>query len=163
MGTYSVSSISHSTKSLSRRSAVATDPPAAKKAKKTPATKGKGTSCSVDDNDDDGGDKYDDEDDIIPATNGPILTTAQDATEALFIAEKAAELIEKHRQEFMKRAFSVRALAADVPLTTASAMIKMCRFHKDLDYIVHVLKKWQVGINIKTMDPCPERDRICKF
>ena len=41
----------------------------------------------------------------------------------MFIAEKAAELIEKHRQEFMKRAFSVRTLAADVPLTTASASI----------------------------------------
>jgi hypothetical protein len=151
MGTYSVSSISHSTKSPSWRSAVATDPPAAKRAKRTPATKGKGTFCSVDDNDDDGGDKYDDEDDIIPATNGPILTTAQDATVELFISEKA-----------VKRAFSVRALATDVPLTitTASAMIKMCRSHKDLDYIVHVLKNWQVGVNIKTMDPCPERDRI---
>jgi hypothetical protein len=159
-----VSSISHSTKSPIWRSAVATDPPAAKRAKRTPATKGKGTSRSVDNNDDDGGgDKYDDEDDIIPVTNGQILTTAQDATAELFIAEKAAELIEKHRQEFMKRAFSVRALAADVPLTTASAMIKMCRSHKDLDYIVRVFKNWQVGVNIKTMDPCPERDRICKF
>ena len=57
----------------------------------------------------------------------------------MFIAEKAAELIEKHRQEFMKRAFSVRTLAADVPLTTASASIKMCRPQKDIDYIIYVL------------------------
>ena len=92
-------------------------------------TEGKGSSCSVD-NADDGCDKYDDEDDIIPATDGPILTTAQDAAPELFIAEKSAEPIEKHRQEFMKRAFSVRALAADVPLATVSASIKMCRLQK---------------------------------
>ncbi len=74
VGTYSVSSISHSTKSPSRRSAVATDPPAAKRAKRMPnATEGKGSSRSVDT--DDGGDKYDNEDDIIQATNGPMVTT----------------------------------------------------------------------------------------
>ena len=62
MGTYSASSISHSTKSQSRHSAAATDPPAAKRAKRTPnATEGNGTPQSVDDADD-GGDKYDDED-----------------------------------------------------------------------------------------------------
>ena len=44
IGTYSVSSISHSTKSPSQRSAVATDPPVVKRAKRTPnATEGKGT------------------------------------------------------------------------------------------------------------------------
>jgi hypothetical protein len=132
MGTYSVSSIFHSTKSPSQGSVVASDPPAAKRAKRTQnATEGKGTSR---DDADDGGDKYDDEDDIIPATDGPMVTTHQDADADLFIAEKSAELIdiEKHRQEFMKRAFSVRTLAADVPLTTASTSIKMCRPQKDI-------------------------------
>jgi len=101
-----------------------------KRAKRMPnPTEGKGSSCSVD-NANDGCDKYDDEDDIIPATDGPILTTAQDAAPELFIAEKSAELIEKHRQEFMKSAFSVRALAADVPLATVSASIKICRLQK---------------------------------
>ena len=38
------------------------------------ATEGKGTSQSVEDADD-GGDKYDDEDDIIPATDGPIVVS----------------------------------------------------------------------------------------
>ena len=146
--------------SASRRSsAVATDPPAMKRAKMTPNnTEGKGSSLY--DADDDGGDKYDNEDDFIPATDGPIQ---QDAVDDMFIAEKAAELIEKHRQEFMKRAFSVRTLAADVPLTTASASIKMCRPQQDIDYIIHVLQNWRVGVNIKLMDPCPERDNICKF
>ncbi len=168
MGAYSVSSISHSTKSPSpgQRSvavAVATDPPTAKRAKMMPnATEGKGSSRSVD-NADDGGDKYNDEDDIIPATDGPVLTTAQDVAADLFIAEKAADLIEKHRQEFMKRAFSVRTITADVPLTTASASIKMCRPQKDIDYIIYVLKNWCVGVNIKHMDPCPEREIIFKF
>jgi hypothetical protein len=152
VGTYSVSSMS------SRRSTVATDPPpATKRAKRTTnATEGKGSSIY---DADDGGDQYDNEDDFIPATDGPI----QDAADNMFIAEKAAKLIEKHRQEFMKRAFSVRTLAADVPLTTASASIKMCRPQKDIDYIIYVLKNWQVGVNIKFMDPCPERESISRF
>ena len=132
IGTYSVSFISHSTKSPSRRFDVATTYPlAAKRAKRRPnATEGKGSFCSVDDADD-GGDKYDSNDDIIPAaTDCSILTTAQDAAAELFIAEKSAELIEKHHQEFIKRAFSVRALAADVSLTTVSASIKMCRLQR---------------------------------
>ncbi len=55
MGTYSVSSISHSTKLPSRRSVVASDSPAAKRAKRTPnGTEGKGISR---DDADDGGDK----------------------------------------------------------------------------------------------------------
>jgi hypothetical protein len=120
-------------------------------------TEGKGSSDSVDA--DDGADKYDNEDDFIPATDGPI----QDAVDDMKIAEKAAELIEKHRQEFMKRAFSVRTLGADVPLTTASASIKMCRPQEDIDYIIYVLQNWCVGVNIKLMDPCPERDSIRKF
>jgi hypothetical protein len=125
------------------------------------ATEGKGSSHSVDA--DNGGDKYDDEDDIIPATNGLLFTTAQDIEADYFIAEKAAELIEKHRQEFMKRAFSVRTLAADVPLATASASIKMCRPQKDINYIIYILKNWRVGFNIKLMDPSSERESISKF
>ena len=161
LGTHSLSSLSHSTKSAHQRSAVdrcsavPAHPPAAKRAN----TQGKGTSWPIDDIDDDG-DKYDDDDDLIPVTDGPIFATAQDAEEELVIATKAAELVEKHCQEFMKRAFSVRALSNDVPLHTASAMIKMCRPQKDLDYIIHVLKNWQVCVNIKTMVPCPERHRI---
>jgi hypothetical protein len=129
LGTYSVSSISHSTNSPHQRSTVATDPPpAAKRAKRMPnATEGKGSSLY---NADDGGDKYDNDDDFIPATNSPIWTTAQDAADDMFTAEKAAELVEKHCQEFMKMAFSVRTLASDVPLITASASIKMCRPQK---------------------------------
>jgi phage terminase Nu1 subunit (DNA packaging protein) len=116
IGTYSVSFISHSTKSPSRRFDVATTYPlAAKRAKRRPNAT----------------DKYDSNDDIIPAaTDCSILTTAQDAAAELFIAEKSAELIEKHHQEFIKRAFSVRALAADVSLTTVSASIKMCRLQR---------------------------------
>jgi hypothetical protein len=134
----------------------------AKRAKRTTnATEGKGSFHSVDA--DDGCDKYDDEDDIIPATDGPIVSTAHDIEADYFIAEKAAELIEKHHQEFMKRAFSVRTLAVDVPLTTASASIRMCRPQKDIDYIIYILKNWRVGINIKLMDPCPERESFSKF
>ena len=75
---YSVSSMSASRRS----SAVATDPPAAKRVKRTPNdTEGKGSSLY---DADDGGDKYDNEDNFIPATDGPI----QDAADNMFIAEK---------------------------------------------------------------------------
>jgi hypothetical protein len=72
--------------SASRRSsAVATDPPAAKRAKRTPNnTEGKGSSLY---DADDGGDKYDNEDEFIPATDGPIQ---QDAVDDIFIAEKSS-------------------------------------------------------------------------
>jgi hypothetical protein len=106
-GTYSVSSVSLSTNSPHQRTAVATDPPpAAKKAKLMPnATEPKRSDPY---NCDDGGDEYDNEANFITATDGPILmTTAQDSVNNMFIAEKAAELVEKHHQEFMKRAFSV--------------------------------------------------------
>jgi len=91
------------------------------------------------------------------------MAAGQDIASDLFIAEKAAELVEKHHQEFMRGAFSVRTLAADVPLTAASASIKMCRPQKVIDYIIYVLKNWHVGTNIKNMDPCSERDSISKF
>jgi hypothetical protein len=91
------------------------------------------------------------------------VSTGHDIEVDYFIAEKAVELIEKHHQEFMKRTFSVRTLATDVPLTTASASIKMCRPQKDIDYIIYILKNWRVGINIKFMDPCPEKESISKF
>ena len=39
----------------------------------------------------------------------------------------------------------------------------MCWLQRDIDYIIHVLKNWCVGMNIKVMDPCPERDSISKF
>jgi hypothetical protein len=72
--------------SASRRSsAVATDPPAAKRAKRTPNnTEGKGSSLY---DADDGSDKYDNEDEFIPATDGPIQ---QDAVDDIFIAEKSS-------------------------------------------------------------------------
>ncbi len=63
----------------------------------------------------------------------------------------------------MKRAFSVRTLTADVPLTAASASIKMCRPQKDIYYIIYALKNWRVGINIKFMNPCSERESISRF
>ncbi len=63
----------------------------------------------------------------------------------------------------MKRAFSVRTLATDVPLTTASASITMCRPQKDIDYIIYIFKNWHVGVNIKFMEPCSERASIQKF
>ena len=102
--------------------------------------------------------------DIIPATDGTMVVTDRDIAADLLIAEKkAAELVDKHRQVFMKRAFSVRSHAPDDPLTTVSARIKMCRPQEDLDKIISILENWRVGVNIKNKDHCPERDSILKF
>ena len=87
-GTYSVSSISHSTNSPRQHTALATDPPpAAKREKLMPnATEPKG-SYPYDCND--SSDKNDNEANFITATDGPILTTtAQDSVNDMFIAEK---------------------------------------------------------------------------
>jgi hypothetical protein len=63
----------------------------------------------------------------------------------------------------MKRAFLLRVINNDNPLTTASVMIEMCRPQTDIDYIIYCLKSWEVGVCIQTMKHCPLRDRIAKF
>ncbi len=86
-----------------------------------------------------------------------------DTVREAFIAAKVAEPTKKHCKEFMKRAFLLRVISNNIPLTTASAMIKMCRPQSDIDYIIYCLKNWEVGVCIKTMEHCPEKDRIAKF
>jgi hypothetical protein len=78
-----------------------------------------------------------------------------DTEKEAFIAAKAAELIKKHHKELMKRAFSLQVLSKDLPLTTVSAMIEMCRPQSDTAYIIYYLRNWEVGVCIKTMDQCP--------
>ncbi len=88
-GTYSVSSISQSTISPSRRSAAAAAQPPAKRAKRTPnATEGKGSSLY---DADDGGDKYDDEDDDF--TDALVLIADNLAEEDAADVEKCGRII----------------------------------------------------------------------
>ncbi len=70
--------------------------------------------------------KYDNEEDHIPVTNALCLASTMDTEREAFIAAKAAELTKKHHKEFMKRAFLLRVISNNIPLTTSSAMIKMC-------------------------------------
>jgi hypothetical protein len=107
--------------------------------------------------------KYDNEEDRIPVTNALCSASTVDTEREAFIAAKAAELTKKHWKELMKRAFLLRVLGNDIPLTTASAMIKMYRPQSDIDYIIYYLRNWEVGVCIKTIEHCPLRDRIAKF
>jgi hypothetical protein len=72
-------------------------------------------------------DKYDNDEDHLPVTNASHSVSTREAEREAFIDAKAAELIKKHHQEFMKKVFLLRVISASLPLTTASAMIKMCR------------------------------------
>ncbi len=85
-------------------------------------------------------DKYNNEEDHIPVTNALCLSSAVDTKKEAFIAAKVAELTKKHHKEFMKRAFLLQGFSKDLPLTTASAMIKMCRPQSDIDYIIYCLR-----------------------
>ncbi len=107
--------------------------------------------------------KYDNEEYHIPVTNALCSASTMDTESEAFIAAKAAELTKKHRDAFMKRAFFLRVLSNDIPLTTASAMIKICRPQSDIDYIIYCLRNWEVGVCMKTIEHCPLRDEIAKF
>ncbi len=74
-----------------------------------------------------------------------------DTEREAFIAAKAAELTKKDCNKFMKRAFLLRVLSNDIPLTTVSVMIKMCRHQSDIDYNIYCLRNWEVDDCIKTL------------
>jgi hypothetical protein len=158
-----LSSISQSKKSSSRHSAGAAHTVAAKRAKiqgrkGTHPVYDKHGDEVIDDN------EYDNDEDHLSVTNASCAVSSVEPEREVSIDAKAAELIEKHCQEFMKRAFLLRVFCANPPLTTASAMIKMGRPQSDIAYIIYCLRNWQVGVNyIKTMEHCPEKDRIARF
>ncbi len=104
--------------------------------------------------------KYDNEEDHIPVTNALCSSSTMDTEREAFIAAKVEELAKKHCKEFMKRAFLLQNFSNNIPLTTSSAMIKMCRPQSDIDYIIYCLRNWEVGVCIKTIEHCPLRDRI---
>ncbi len=109
-------------------------------------------------------DKYDNEEgDHIQVTNASCSASTVDTEREAFIATNAAELTKKHCKEFMKRAFLLQVLSNNIPLTTASMMIEMCRPQSDIDYIIYCLKNWEVGVCTKHMEHCPLRVRIAKF
>jgi hypothetical protein len=93
-------------------------------------------------------DKYDNEEDHIPVTNALYSASTVDTEREAFIAAKVAELTKKHCKEFMKGAFLLQVLSNNIPLTTASAMIKMCRPQSDIDYIVYHAGPYGVDLHV---------------
>jgi hypothetical protein len=92
-------------------------------------------------------DKYGYGEDHIPVTNALCSASTVDTEREASIASKAAELTKKHCKEFMKRAFLLRVSSNNIPLTTASAVIKMCRPQSDIERIrkwVFVLRSWNI-------------------
>ncbi len=84
--------------------------------------------------------KYDDDDYHLPVTNALCSVSILDTEREAFIDAMAAELIEKHCPDFMKRVSLLRVLSTDLPLTIASVIIKMYRPQSDIDYIIYCLR-----------------------
>ncbi len=95
--------------------------------------------------------EYDNEEDHIPVTNASCSITTMDIEREAFIAAKVAELTKKHCKEFMKRAFLLRVLSNNIPLTTASEMIKIIWPQSDIVYIIYCVRNWEVGVSIKAV------------
>jgi hypothetical protein len=134
-----LSSLSQSTKSSSQHSVGAACAVAAKRAK---IQGRKGTSPVNDKHGDEviDDDKYDNDEDHLPVTDASHSVSSMDAGRDVFIDARAAELTKNHCQDFIKRAFLLRVVSKDLPLTTASVMIKMFRPQPDLDYIIYCLR-----------------------
>ena len=114
-----------------------------------------------DDDDDDGKDDDDDEDpavedDFLPTTSSVEVPRADPDKDNPVLRE----LIEKHRQVFMSRAFPD---TPDGEEEKENDDQLWCRPQKELDYIVFVMNNWQPHIHLKTATPGPERDELTKF
>lgn len=111
-----------------------------------------------DDGDDDDGtqnnkNKNDGNEDFLPTTSAAESPTIDLDNDNPVLQE----MIKKHRSVFMSRAFPP-TLAGGTNLTTDIQL--WCRPQEELDYIVFVLSNWQPNINLKTMEPGPEREHL---
>ena len=161
----SISTLSHSTKRSSGKKRPAPKKSAAR-------TKRRRTTKKIinDDDDDDDGDYDDDDGDDDDGTqnnknkndgNEDFLPTTSAAESPTIDLDNdnpvLQEMIKKHRSVFMSRAFPP-TLAGGTNLTTDIQL--WCRPQEELDYIVFVLSNWQPNINLKTMEPGPEREHL---
>ncbi len=73
-------------------------------------------------------------------------------------------LIERHRAEFMARAFPPpKPIGKGVPHQVAVATIKMCHEKAAFDKIIYIMENWQPDLKIKDVEPGYERDCLKKF
>jgi hypothetical protein len=89
--------------------------------------------------------------DYVPITSSASEHKLSDRNNPVLMA-----MVQRHREIFMARAFPL--LQPD----DADYMV-WCRPQEELNYIIHVLDNWQVGVNLKQVDPGPEKEQLSKF
>jgi hypothetical protein len=107
--------------------------------------------------------EYDDEEDVFPVTDAPFGVRQRDKRR---LAEfNTATIVAGHRLKFMQRAFPPQPANVGKKTTqgAAAASIKACRPQSEVDYIMHTLMHWQVGIRLTDLNPGTERDRLKTF
>jgi len=105
----------------------------------------------------------DNEGDILPVTDGAHSLGNLTEEERRAAEERAAAVVDAHRQEFMRRDFPHREIPIGIPQLTAAAMMTMVWPQSDLDYIANVVRYWEPGIKIREMEPGYERIRLRDF
>ncbi len=126
--------------------------------------------CGDKDEDDDDDDDADDDDardggkhgkrddtDFLPVT--ALASDEQDMLRQRMKDQKNAvlqKLIARHREVFIARAFPT--LAED-----GEDYMLWCRPQQELNYIIHVLSNWRVGVSLKAMTPGQEKENIANF
>ena len=68
-------------------------------------------------------------------------------------------LIAKHRDIFIDRAF----VSPDADDEDVKDCMLWCRPQQELNYIIHVLQNWQVGVKLKQLPPGPEKMQLALF
>ncbi len=108
---------------------------------------------------DDEDDDNDRETDAIPTTDKATVMDTFTVDERGAVEQRAAALIKAHRDEFMRRAFPPKEIPVGIPQLTAAGIITRCRSQKDLDYITNVVRRWELGVKIKEMEPGYEKNK----
>ena len=107
--------------------------------------------------------EYNDEEDVLPVTDTPFGVRQRDKKR---LAEfNTATVVAAHQLEFMQRAFPPQPANVGKKKTqgAAAASINACRPQSEVDYILHILMHWQVGIQLTDLNPGTERDRLQWF
>ena len=97
----------------------------------------------------------------------PVTDNAQQCTKDVMDLKdsvESKELTELHCKVFMERAFPPEKGSKTYSNTQKkSGSILACRLQAEMDYIVYVIKNWQVGVEAKFMANGIERDELLAF
>jgi hypothetical protein len=108
-------------------------------------------------------DKNDKDIDFVPITNNAMERVIQGkGTLGRDDIEHGIKL--RHREAFMAKAFpdEIGKQPHANPQVQSGSM-KTCRPQAKLDYIIHVLEKWEVGTEVNKLPPGPHKDRLLSF